>query len=130
MILLYLTTLATLILADGAMLVLYLAPAFQAQFGAALAASPLILPAALFYLGYPAILVALVSNPALRQGRSALIPAALMGLAAYGTHELTNWSTLAGYPAGLAIFDTVWGTVLTALAAVTGLAITRRLRHI
>lgn len=123
---LYLLTLVTFLILDGIMLGLVLVPAFQAAIGPLLAAQPAWLPAVLFYLLFPMAAVALASGPAWRQGGAAWPRAAILGAAAYGTYELTNWSILAGYPAWLALTDWAWGTVLTAVAAQTGLALARR----
>lgn len=123
---LYLLTLVTFLILDGIMLGFVLVPAFQSAIGPLLAAQPAWLPAGLFYLLYPLATVALASSPALRAGGAAWPRGSILGAAAYGTYELTNWSILAGYPAWLALTDWAWGTVLTAVAAQVGLALARR----
>ena len=45
---------------------------------------------------------------------------ALLGLAAYGTYDITNLSTLKNWPASLVIIDMIWGTVLTGIASACG----------
>lgn len=126
MILLYFATLIPFLLIDAVMLTTFLGPAFRAALGPMIAESPAWLPAGLFYLLYPVGLIALVTGPALRDGTPAWPRAAILGATAYGTYELTCWAVLAGYPAGLALFDIAWGTVLTTLTAILSLAITRR----
>ena len=79
-----------------------------------------VVPAAiLFYLLYlGAVLVhAVVPSPswplAARRGAG-------LGLVAYGTWDLTNWSVIAGFPAALVPVDMAWGIVLTASVAAVG----------
>ena len=43
-----------------------------------------------------------------------------LGLAAYGTNDMTNLSILKGWPVLLTIVDLVWGTVLTTAASECG----------
>lgn len=43
-----------------------------------------------------------------------------LGLAAYGTYELTNWAVVRNWPAALVPVDLVWGIVLTAAVALVG----------
>ena len=126
MILLYFATLIPFLILDAIMLNTVLAPAFTAWAPHLMAPSPALLPAALFYLGYPVGLIALVTGPALRDGTSPWPRAAILGATAYGTYELTAWSILLDYPAAFALLDLVWGTVLTTLTAILSLVITRR----
>lgn len=89
---------------------------YQPALGPLLAETPDFLAAGLFYLLYVVgVLVFAVrpldphdgwARPALR--------GALLGLFAYGTYDLTNQATLAGWPGWLSAVDMAWGTVLTA----------------
>jgi uncharacterized membrane protein len=47
-------------------------------------------------------------------------PGALLGLVAYGTYDLSNYSTLQGWPLALTAIDMAWGAVLSAVAALAG----------
>jgi uncharacterized membrane protein len=51
---------------------------------------------------------------------------ALFGFCVYGVYDLTNFSTLAQYPLGIAIVDTAWGTLATAVCAAAVRAILGR----
>ena len=51
---------------------------------------------------------------------------ALLGLVAYGTYDLSNWSTLHGWSAQLALLDMAWGTFASAVACSIGYACARR----
>ena len=78
--------------------------------------------AALFYVGYTFAVVLLVAAPAARAGSlsQALLYGAVFGLAAYGTYDVTNMSTLKNWPMTMSLVDMAWGTLLTATAAAAG----------
>ena len=84
-------------------------------------------PAALFYLGYIAGLLYLVSVPALRAGTpaSAILPGIVLGLVAYGTYEFTNYATLKNWSVVQVVVDTTWGAVLTGGSAWVGVTVAR-----
>jgi uncharacterized membrane protein len=50
----------------------------------------------------------------------ALRTGALFGFFCYATYDLTNLSTLKGWPLGIALIDTAWGTVVSGISAVAG----------
>lgn len=81
-----------------------------------------LLPALVFYLGYAAGLIFLAVHPAVVSGdwKTAVVLGAITGLMAYGTYDLTNHSTLKNWSVLLTITDMVWGTLLSALAALAG----------
>jgi uncharacterized membrane protein len=74
-------------------------------------------PAVLFYLINIAGIVVLALNPAL--GSDSLLRAiglgAMLGVVGYATYDLTNASTLKGWPLKVTVVDIVWGTFVTAL---------------
>jgi uncharacterized membrane protein len=78
--------------------------------------------AAVFYLMYSAAVVYLASMPGFREasGATALCAGAVLGLAAYGTYDITNLATIKNWPVSVSVVDMVWGTALTALAAYVG----------
>jgi uncharacterized membrane protein len=78
------------------------------------------LPAVLFYLLYPAGLLALVLWPAPPTLWEAVVRATLVGLVAYGTYDLTNWATLREWSARLAATDIAWGCLVSAAAGAAG----------
>ena len=51
--------------------------------------------------------------------KSALLGAAI-GLAAYGTYDLTNQATMRDWPLIVTVVDMAWGMVLSAAAASVG----------
>ena len=84
-------------------------------------------PAIGFYLCYIAGLVYLVSLPALKDGGSAWVPAAVLGAMAYGTYEFTSYAVMRDWHWSMVATDLAWGTVLTAVAGAGGLAVARAL---
>ena len=81
-------------------------------------------PAVLFYLLYLLGLTVFAVEPAVRAGvwHKALLPAALFGLVAYGTYDLTNQATLRLWSTTVTVVDVAWGAAITALAAAAGAA--------
>ena len=57
---------------------------------------------------------------------SAAMLGALLGLVIYGVYDLTNYSTLAQWPAAVTIADMVWGICATAAASAAVYAIAGR----
>jgi uncharacterized membrane protein len=104
-------------------------PVFERNVGHLLAESFRVVPAALFYLGYAAGLVYLVSLPALREGApmQALLHGMLIGFMCYGTYEFTNLATLSDWSWQQVLIDTAWGTALTGVAAWAGVTVARAL---
>ena len=122
---LYLSTAVIFLVIDAIMLRLYMAPLFSRYIGLMMLENIRLGPAALFYLAYVAGLLYLVSVPALKAGAPLLIPAAVLGFMAYGTFEFTNYAILKGWNLRMVVTDVAWGTVLTAVSAWGGVAVTR-----
>ena len=122
---LFLSTAAVFLILDAIMLTFVMKPLFDRHIGALMLENIRVVPAAAFYLAYVAGLLYLVSVPALKAGAPILIPAAILGFMAYGTFEFTNYAILKGWNLRMVITDVAWGTVLTALSAWGGLAITK-----
>ncbi|WP_319937965.1 DUF2177 family protein [Allitabrizicola rongguiensis] len=124
---LYLVTLAVFLALDAAMLTYVMQPLFKRHIADLMAPNLQLVPAMLFYLLYPAGILALVSVTALRDGGSVLLTAAILGAMAYGTYELTSWTIMKGWSPTMVAVDMAWGTVLTAIAAAAGVAVERAL---
>ncbi|MBI6853853.1 DUF2177 family protein [Pseudomonas lijiangensis] len=125
----YFGTLLAFLILDGVWLGLLMGSTYRDWLGSLMLATPLLGPAVVFYLLYGAGLVIFAVLPALKVQRTghASLYGGLLGLIAYGTYDLTNWATLQGWPAQLALVDLAWGTVVSALAATAGYLATRRL---
>ncbi len=101
---------------------------YRDQLGDLMLPSPNFAVAATFYLVFAVAIVILAVRPGLEAGSlwMTLGHGALLGLAAYGTYDITNLSTLKGWPLTLSIVDMAWGTVLTAAAGACGYAAGRQ----
>jgi len=95
---------------------------YKPYIGALLAEKPRLGVAAVFYLAYVFGVVLLAVIPGVREGEitGALWRGALFGMLAYATYDLTNLSTIKGWPWQVAVIDIIWGTVLTVSVAAVG----------
>jgi uncharacterized membrane protein len=75
-----------------------------------------------FYALYLPAVVILAVRPALHRHSMgvAVLHGAILGLAAYGTYDLTNLAMLRDWPATISLIDLAWGTTATILAALAG----------
>ena len=89
------------------------------------------LPAVLFYLVYLVGVVVLAVRPGAADNsiRAAALRGACLGFVAYATYDLTNQATLIVWSLKVTLPDLAWGTCLTAVAAVAGLAASRMVRR-
>ena len=124
----YLGTLLAFLILDGIWLGLLMGPTYREWLGPLMLDTPVLGPAVVFYLLYGAGVVIFGVMPALKEQRlgRATVCSGLLGLIAYGTYDLTNWATLQGWPAQLALLDLAWGTVVSALAGTAGYLAARR----
>ena len=125
---LYFSSLIVFLAVDIVMLSVYMTPLFREHVGHLMAEPIRLGPAMGFYLFYVAAVLYLAAWPAVKMMRAsaAIMPAAILGLAAYGTFEFTNYAILADWHIAMLISDTLWGGVLTALTAWSGATITLR----
>lgn len=123
----YLFTAAIFFGMDFVWLSLTVNPIYKAKLGSLMLDKPNLPVAGGFYLLYVVAVVVLVVAPALQaeSWSRALWAGALFGLVAYGTYDLTNQSTLAGWSTTVTIIDMAWGTFATATAATAGYFLTR-----
>ena len=72
-----------------------------------------------FYTLYTLAIVILAALPASRNSswETALLNGAVLGLAAYGTYDLSNIATLKSWPLAVTFVDMAWGTLLTTCTA-------------
>jgi uncharacterized membrane protein len=122
---LYASTTAIFLILDALMLALHMQPLFKRHLGPQLLETIRILPAVAFYLAYIAGLLYLVSLPALKTGSAIVIPAMIIGAMAYGTYEFTSFSIMKDWHWTMVASDVIWGTILTAISAWGGVAVTR-----
>ena len=100
---------------------------YRSQIGHLMLDRPNLAIAAGFYLMYAVAVVVLAVLPALRANdwTIALIYGALLGMAAYGTYDITNLATLKSWPTLVSMVDWAWGTVLTGTVAALAFFVTR-----
>lgn len=100
---------------------------YRRHLGELMAGAPKLGVALMFYLVYVVGVLVLVVFPALDAGSlaKAVLGGALLGLVAYGTYDITNLSTIQGWPAIVAVVDLAWGTALTAVVSAVGYLVGR-----
>ncbi len=103
---------------------------YRRELGELMAANVRVVPAALFYLAYPAGLVALALQPQPESMSMAAWRSALVGLVAYGTYDLTNMATLRQWSVTLTLADVAWGAFASALAGTAAFAAMQRVGHV
>jgi len=87
---------------------------------------PRIWPAALLY-ALLVLGVALFALPRARAGAmsEAVLWSALFGVIAYSVYDLTNYSTMQGFPLKVVVVDMIWGGVICAAAGAAMYAVGR-----
>ena len=78
--------------------------------------------AVIFYLLYVVGILVFAVLPGLeaKSLKTTLVSAALLGLIAYATYDLTNLATLKNWPLLVTVVDLVWGTALSVAVGFAG----------
>lgn len=123
----YVATAVVFFTMDFAWLSAALNTVYKPNLGALLLDKPNMPVAAGFYLLYVVGVLAFAVMPALAQGdwTRALWGGALLGLVAYGTYDMTNLATTAGWSSIVSVVDMAWGTFVTGVSATAGYFIVR-----
>jgi len=103
-------------------------PLFERAIGPLMLENFRVVPAFLFYAFLVFVVMWFVSWPALSADKSLLWvfgSAALIGAAAYGTYEFTNYAILKDWTTTLVMADLAWGTFITGFSATAGVALAR-----
>jgi uncharacterized membrane protein len=125
----YVVAMLVLGIGDALWLSYFAHAVFRPTLGTILLDDPRWIAVGLFYVAYAAGVLIFAVSPALRANSAwiAFMYGALFGLFAYGTYDLTNFATIKAWTVNLALLDTGWGALLTALAALASyLVATRR----
>ncbi|MEP6875319.1 MAG: DUF2177 family protein [Burkholderiales bacterium] len=103
---------------------------YRHELGALMTDSVRVVPAAMYYVGFPMAIVYLALNPRPATLREAALRGAVLGLAGFGVYDLTDLATLRGYSALMTMVDMAWGTFASMLggSAAYAFVISRRLR--
>ncbi|MES2183893.1 MAG: DUF2177 family protein [Pseudomonadota bacterium] len=112
----YLAALVTIAVLDGLWLGFVAKDLYKTEMGALMNDSPRIVPAALFYLMYPAGLVFLLATAGTPTLGGMVLRAAVIGLLAYGAYDATNLAVIRGFSVKLSLIDLGWGVFLTGAA--------------
>ncbi len=122
----YLAALLVMGLLDALWLGLLARDFYRQEMGAQMVEQIRWVPALLFYVAYPAALVALALFPAGQPFGQQVLRAALVGLVAYGVYDLTNLATLRHWPLRLALVDMAWGTFASTLTGAAAAWVAQR----
>ena len=118
----YLASLVTFVALDFGWLSFASGRLYRPLIGELLAPKVAIAPGITFYLIYLFAVVFLAVAPAMKSGQAgrAALAAAVLGLAAYATYDLTNQATLRVWSIKLTVMDMAWGVFATTVAALVG----------
>lgn len=115
----FFAVLIPMIIIDGLWLGLISKSFYSRQLGFLLAEKPVWIAAVLFYILYATGISFFIIAPALA-GQLAwwqvLLRGLFFGVIAYATYDLTNHTTIAGWPLAVTIVDIIWGGVVTGLS--------------
>jgi uncharacterized membrane protein len=114
-IIVYFTLLLSLIILDGIWLGLVAKDSYQQAMGHIMREQVIIWPWIVFYLFYPLAILILVINVQLANQSTYffLWRGFVLGAAAYGTYNLTNYALVVDWPFFITIKDWLWGAILT-----------------
>lgn len=126
---LYFYTLPIFLAIDGFWLAVIAKNFYGKHLGFFMAPKPNWLSAGIFYLGYVIGILIFAVNPALRESSlgKAVLLGALFGMFCYATYDLTNLATIKNWPWFITVIDIIWGSFVTALVAIAGYLIGRRM---
>ena len=126
-VILYLLTVPVFFLIDMTWLGLVAKNFYRSQLGSLMRTDIIWSAAILFYFLFILGIILFAVMPAISADSwvKALTLGAMFGFFTYMTYDLTNYSTLNGWPLALVVVDILWGTVLTASVATASFFISR-----
>lgn len=126
---LYAATLVSFLAIDMVWLGLVARTFYSNSLGFILSSSTNWLAAVVFYLLFVVGILVFVIVPGLEKKslKTTLPRAALFGLIAYGTYDLTNLATIKDWPLLVTVIDMAWGTFLTICVSYLGFTAGKRL---
>lgn len=125
----YASMLVFFLVVDYIMIIKVISPIFQSSVSELLRDQPNLLAAAIFYVFYVSGVYWFATLAGIRSGSvlTTLFSGLFLGLLAYATYEVTNYSTLKGWTVQMVVVDVIWGGVLGALTATVGYYVSRGL---
>jgi uncharacterized membrane protein len=115
----YFATLCTLLILDGLWLGIIAKDSYRQAIGHVMRSDIPTWPWVLFYLSYAAAIIFLTVS-ASSNIKQAAIRGAVLGMAAYGAYNLTNYTFIIDWPLGITLQDWLWGTFITSTSATMG----------
>lgn len=127
----YFSMLIFFLVVDYIMIIKVISPIFQLNVGEILREQPKLAAAAVFYIFYVSGIYWFGTLAGVRSGSvlTAILSGTFLGLLAYATYEVTNFSTIRGWTVQMVILDTAWGGVLGGLTAAVGYYVSRALSN-
>ncbi len=118
----YLATAVVMIALDMLWLGVIAKPLYQQGLGHLMAERPNLVAAAAFYVLYTfgLLLFSIVPNAVDAGWLKTTTTAAMFGLIAYATYDLSNLATLKDWPVMLSLIDMAWGATISAVSATAG----------
>jgi uncharacterized membrane protein len=118
----YSTLLLSLLVIDGIWLGLVAKDGYQTAMAHIMREQVIIWPWVAFYLLYPvAMLILAIQVQLPTQSRfQYVLRGSVLGAAAYGTYNLTNYALVVDWPLFITLKDWLWGTFLSGLIAYIG----------
>jgi len=124
----FFTGLIVTLLLDGIWLGVITKSLYQKMIGHVMADKPNFIAAAIFYPLFVTTIIVFIVTPALK-GDWSLWRVALMGgflgLALYGTYDLTSNAIIKNWPIGITIIDMAWGVVITGTVSIAIIVVSR-----
>lgn len=113
------TTLLVYLIMDGIWLGLIAKQAYLESMQGLLRDTFPIMPWILFYIMYSFAIVYLTIKPYAnaKSVYPTLLSAAILGMAAYGAYNLTNYAIIQSWPWAISIKDWLWGIVITTVSS-------------
>lgn len=126
----YLLTFAVFFIIDMAWLGFIAKDIYRKYLGSFLSDNVNWTAAFIFYFLFVAGIFIFAILPAIEKDslRAAVVMGALFGFFTYATYDLTNLSTLKGWPLTIVFIDIVWGAILTGLVSTAGFYIVKFVR--
>jgi uncharacterized membrane protein len=115
----YLAILFTFLCLDGLWLGLVAGDSYRQAMAHVMRSDIPTWPWVVFYLVYVGAILSLAVIVSTSKKHGAL-RGAILGMAAYGTYNLTNYTLIIDWPLAITLQDWLWGTVLSAVSALAG----------
>lgn len=118
----YLLTLPVLVAVDLSWAGFFMKNFYQERLSTIISPTINLVPLAIFYLLFSIGVFYFVAYPAHERHSLmlAILSGALFGAVAYGTYDLVNMTTIAGWPLAVTVVDILWGGVVTAITGAAG----------